>query len=142
MIRFYIYKVLYNEYSADVFYNENIDKFKLKEYKDFVEVIQNQEVNNIYKIDYKVKTLKDEYYDDSVKAMENLKKLKFNNAVTKKQFNIDEYEIDNFYIASYNSTLSFLQVKSSEINENFYKNVCRPLFTGKTLLLKALELFY
>lgn len=142
MIRFYIYKVLYNEYSADVFYNENIDKFKLKEYKDFVEFIQNQEVNNIYKIDYKVKTLKDEYYDDSVKSMENLKKLKFNNAVTKKQFNIDEYEIDNFYIASYNSTLSFLQVKSSEFNENFYKNVCRPLFAGKTLLLKALELFY
>ena len=142
MIRFYIYKILYNEYSADVFYDENIDKFKLKEYKDFVEFIQNQEVNNIYKIDYKVKTLKDLKYEESCIAFENLKKVKFKNPITKRQFNIGDYGIDNFYMASYNSTLSFLQVKSSEINDNFYKNICEPLFTEKNILLKALELFY
>ena len=143
MIRLYIYKILYNEYSVDFFYNkDNIQKFKLVEYKDFAEFIQNQELNNIYKIDYRVPTINNEKFDASYRAIEKSKKNKFNDKITKIQFNIEEFGIDNFYIASYNSTLSYLQTESSEINENFYKNICQPLFKEKKTLLKALELFY
>ena len=143
MIRLYIYKILYNEYYIDFFYKkDNIQKFKLEEYKDFASFIQNKELNNIYKIDYKIQTINNEKYEVSYKAIEKSKKDKFKNKITKIQFNIEDFGIDNFFIASYNSTLSYLQTESSEINENFYKNICRPLFEGKKTLLKALELFY
>ena len=143
MIRLYIYKILYNEYSIDFFYNKDkIKNFKLEEYIDFSTFIQNQELNNIYKIDYKIPTLINDKYEDAHRAIEKFKKNKFNTKITKLQFNIEDFGIDNFYVASYNSTLSYLQTENSDINENFYENICKPLFADKKNLLKAIELFY
>ena len=143
MIRLYIYKILYNNYTINFFYNEDkIKNFKLNEYKDFKEFIKNKDLNNIYKIDFKVKTLKDEYYEESCQVIEKNKKEKFKNKIDKRKFDIEQYGIDNFYIASYNSTLSYLRIKNLDINPNFYSNICQPLFQGKKLLLKALEIFY
>ena len=143
MIRIYIYKILFKEKGVDFFYDQtNIEKFKLGIYSDFVNFIQNQELNNIYKIDYKVKTINPDSFDDSITAFEKLKKENFKNPITKIKFNIDDFGIDNFYIVSYNSTLSYLRIQNNEINDNFFTNICQPLFTGKNLLLKALELFY
>ena len=68
MIRIYIYKILYNNYNINVFINENsIEKYKLKEYQDFDKLIKKDELINIYKIDYEVKTLKNDNYDDLYK---------------------------------------------------------------------------
>ena len=73
MIRIYIYKILYNNYKIDAFINEeSINKYKLKEFKDFDAYIKENELINIYKIDYKVKTLKDEYYDKSYEQIKNI----------------------------------------------------------------------
>ena len=143
MIRLFIYKILYNNFGTDVFINRNmIDKYKLNEYKDFIKFIQIKELNNIYKIDYQIRTLKDEYYDKSNKAIEKYEKDGFKNQIKAKDFDIGEYGIDNFYVVSYNLILSNLQMENPDFNDNFYKNICEPLFKDNKLLMKAIQLFY
>ena len=146
MIRIYIFKILYNYYTIDAFINEeSIRKYELKEYKDFEELIKIEELNNIYKIDYEVKSLKNDYIEDSFKKFKKFKENEFNNEINKKDFNIKEFGIDNFYIVSYDLILSNLKrnnFEDSNIYKNFYKNICKPLFQEKHLLLKAIQLLY
>ena len=147
MIRFYIYKILFNNYSIDIFADEKkINKFKLNDYIDFKKIIQTNDLANIYQIDYKVNTLKKKYYKESLKLIEKYKKEEFgkkiNGFFSSNCFNIEEFGIDNFYIASYNSTIANLQIETSDFNNNFYINICQPLFKEEKLLLKAFELFY
>jgi len=144
MIRIYIYKILYNNYSINIFINEkSIDKYKLKDYKDFDSLIKKDELINIYKIDYEVKTLKNDEYDDSYKKLDKCKNDQFKKKLNNKDYDIEDIGIDNFYAASYNLILSDLKNESysSEINKNFYNNICMPLLTKKNLL-KAVELLY
>ena len=145
MIRIYIYKVLYNSYKIDAFINqENIQKFKLEDYIDYNEMVESNELINIYKIDYKIKTLKDDYYEDSYKTFEKFKNADFKNKIKQDNFDIEEYGVDNFYVVSYNSILSNFQIDNSEGNSDFYKNICEPIFNSEKLLLlfKAISLFY
>ena len=122
MIHIYIYKILYNNYKIDAFINEEIiNKYKLREYQDFAKYIKEKELINIYKIDYKVKTLKDEYYNKSYDLIEKYKSENYENEINKKDFNIEEYGIDNFYIATYNLILSNLKKANFVLNINkFY----------------------
>ena len=53
----------------------------------------------------------------------------------------EENGIDNFYVSSYNSTLSNLLFENQELDENFYTKLCLPLFKGKKLL-EVIKLFY
>ena len=69
------------------------------------------------------------------------KKDDFKNKIKTNDFNIEE-GIDNFYVASYNFSLSNLQMENLDINKNFYSNICEPLFKEDKLLLKAIQLFY
>jgi len=144
MIRIFAYKVLYNMYKIDVFIaQDKIENFKLEKYSDYKELVETNELINIYKIDYKIKTLKDENYEDSYKAFEKLKKNGFKKEINVEDiFDIEEYGIDNFYVVSYNTILSNLQIDNSEGNTDFYKNVCEPLFKNNNLLLNAIQLFY
>ena len=85
MISIYIYKILYNNYKIDAFINEeSINKYKLREYQDFAKYIKEKELINIYKIDYKVKTLKDEYYNKSYDLIEKYKSENYENEINKK----------------------------------------------------------
>ena len=122
MIHIYIYKILYNNYKIDAFINEEIiNKYKLREYQDFAKYIKEKELINIYKIDYKVKTLKDEYYNKSYDLIEKYKSENYENEINKKDFNIEEYGIDNFYMATYNLILSNLKKANFVLNINkFY----------------------
>ena len=53
MIRIYFYKILYNKHNIDVFTNtEYINKYKLKDFKDFNTLVKPDELNNIYKFYY------------------------------------------------------------------------------------------
>ena len=58
----------------------------------------------------------------------------FKNVVKKTDYLniIEEYGLDNFYIVSYNIILVNLQLENSKNNSdimnNFYNNVCKPLF--------------
>ncbi len=143
MIHLYIYKILFNNNKIDVFINEkSINKYQLKEYKDFNElIISNNELLNIYKLDYKIKTLKDNYYDESYQEMEKYKKEEFNKTINTKDFNIEEFGIVNFYIVSYNLVFSYLGMGKLDINTNFYNNIYEPLFKNEQLLHKAIQLF-
>lgn len=80
IIRLYIYKVLYNYYKIDFFDNEEIIKqYMLNEYIDYKEFIKIKGLENLYRIDYKVKTLKNEYLEKSYNVFENYKKDGYNN---------------------------------------------------------------
>ena len=147
MIRIYIYKIFYNNYQIDFFKNkQNITKYKLEEYKDFNKFNEIIELLNVYQIDYRIKTIKDEYYEESYKVIEKYKNENFKKNLQgwlkTKEFKVELYGIDNFYVASYNSTLANLQKESSDFNDNFYNNICVPLFNKEIILLKAIELFY
>ena len=145
MLHIYIYKILYNKYKIDAFINEEIiNKYKLKDYKDFETLIKKDELINIYKIDYKVKTLNNEFYNNSYLKLEKYQKEGFKKKIKKKDFDIQKLGIDNFYIISYNIILSDLKWKNDkfDINSNFYHNICKPLFIGHNLLSKAIELIY
>ena len=147
MIRYYIYKILYNNYQIDVFINkDSINKYMIKDYKDFNQLIQNNKelINiNVYKIDDEFKTLKDENYDNAKKEMEKCKKDNFKNKIKTNNFDIEDIGIDNFYAVSYNYSLTNLQMDKSDNNKDFYKNICEPLFSKEDkLLFKAIQLFY
>ena len=143
MIRIYIYKILYNNFGIDAFINEEmVSKYKLKEYKDFNKLIQINELKNIYKIDYQIRTLKDDYYEQSNKIIEEYLKDEFKHPIKKNDFDIGEFGIDNFYIISYNLILSNLQNEISDFKTKFFKNICEPLFKEDNLLFKAIEIFY
>ena len=143
MIRIYIYKVLYNNLGIDAFTNQKIiDKYKLKEYKDFDKLIPVKELDNIYKIDYQIITLKGDYYEQANKVIEKYQKDNFKSQIKKTDFDLEEFGIDNFYIISYNLILSNLQSEKLDFNTNFFKNICEPLFKENKLLFKAIELFY
>jgi len=145
MIRIYIYKILYNKYNIDVFINkESINKYKLEEFKDFKTLIKPDELINIYKIDYEVNTLKFEDYNNSYTKLEKYKKDQFKKKISSRDCDVKGYGIDNFYIISFNLILSDLKRNNyvSDINNNFYNNVVKILFSKSSNLTKAIELFY
>ena len=145
MIRIYIYKILYNNFGVDVFINPKmIKKYKLNDYNDFNQFIQIKELNNIYKIKYKIRTVKEECFNEANFVIEKYLKDEFKNKISKNEFDLDEFGIDNFYNISYNLILSNLLMENPDlnININFYNNICEPLFKDNQLLLKAIKLFY
>jgi len=143
MIRIYTYKSIYNNYKISAF-TENKEKFKLKIYSDFNSLFKANELSNIYKIDYIIKTLKNDNYDNSYNAIDKYKKEDFNNKLDKDDFDLEEFGIDNFFAVSYNLILSDLLLNKSKGNDKFYKNICEPLFDGEgqEILLKSIKLFY
>ena len=137
MIRIYIYKTLYNKYKIDFFLvDENIKKYKLEEYKDYSEFIQPDELVNLYPIDYKVKTIKNSYIQEARNAIETFKKKQLNS------YNLDEYGIDNFFMATINIILINSQLKDTNIMSNLFNNLCKPLFQNNKKLMSAIKLFY
>ena len=143
MIRLYIYKILYNSYSINFFYDEkNINMYQLDNYKDFNDFIKILQLNNIYQIDDKIKTIKGQYYDEIFQIIQKYKENEFNNIQIEKLIDINKIGIDNFYIASYNYTIANLHKQNLDMNLNFFRNICQPLFEKGSLLLKAIELFY
>ena len=150
IIRLYFYKILYNDYTIDVFIDKkSIDKFGLKGFNDYKNLIKTNDLENIYKINYHIKTLKNGYQTVN-EMIEKYKKEGFKKRVTKSSdLNIiEEYGLDNFYIASYNIILINLQSEisknNSDIMNNFYNNVCKPIFGNikEKLLSNAIQLFY
>ena len=144
IIRIYIYKILYNNYKIDFLKEEkNIAKYGISKLNKFNEFIKIKELsNNSYIIDYKVKTLKEndyKYFDEEFKKYE---KNKFDKLIKSKDYDIKKSGIDNFYMSSYNSILVNLLSNNTEINENFYRNVCIPLFKEKGNIKNSIELFY
>ena len=150
MIRIYIYKILYNNNSLDFFnHKENITKYKLDEYKDFNNFFPIKDMRLLYKINYEIKTLNEEFYSNTHQLIEKYKNCKFENQINKndiKTFYLDKCGIDNLYISSFNSILVNINNQMTFICKNFYNNLLLPLFKEEKekykLLLKAMKLFY
>ena len=85
MIRIFIYRILYNNFGADVFKNEKkVEKYHLGDYIDFNNFIQTNELNKLYKIDYQIKTLNLDKYLQSYEIIEKYKKDEFKNKIKKR----------------------------------------------------------
>ena len=131
MIKLYIYKILYNQNQKqiDVFLNKDCKKkYKLEKYKDFKDFIK---FTDEEQINYGFETLDNDNYENIYKTIEKYKKDDFKKKINKEEINAEELCIDNFYTASINLILSNLKKKEfekSEIYNNFYKNICKPLF--------------
>ena len=68
----------------------------------------------------------------------------FKKKISKRNIDIEEIGIDNFYEASFNLILLDLIIEnySSETNRNFYTNICKPLLNKNNDLTKAIDLIY
>ena len=132
IIKIYIYKIIYN------LNNKQIDIFLNKEGKKkyYLQLYSNQFIKfkNEEQINYTIETLDNENYQKVYDILKN--EGEFEKKI-KDEFYDDEEDklkFDNFYIAAYNlilSKLSNLKIKNfdtSAIYENFFKNVCEPLF--------------
>ena len=109
----YIYKILYNNYSINIFINEkSIDKYTLNDYKDFDSLIKKDELINTYKIDCEVKASRNDEYDDSYKKFDKYKNDQLKKKLTNRDYDIEDIAINNFYAASYNLILSDLKNES------------------------------
>jgi hypothetical protein len=149
MIRIYIYKILYNNFGVEVFIKESmIKKYKLKKYVDFTKFIQIKQLNDIYKIEYSIRTIEDKKYDEAKIKIEKFKSDDcFSTKIRQSDFDLEEFGIDNFFIISYNLILSNLQMENEDLdyNNEFFSNICKPLFSDDKnyeLLYKAIQLFY
>ena len=131
----YIYKILFNLNQIDAFLNQNkIKKYKLENYKGFDNIIKSLEDE---KISYRQETLDNDNYENIYKAIEKYKKENFKEKIKKEKNDFDNLNIDNFYIASKNLILYHLkrnEFEKSNIYDNFYKNVCKPLFENDKVL--------
>ena len=134
MIKLYIYKIIYNQNDKqiDTFLKHDINKkYKLSKYKDFkkfmkfkdeeqinlgIEILDNNNYKKVYDIlvNYKNDGYKNKIKEEDIKEITNSK----------------EESFDNFYLAAYNLILSKLNKKDfdKEIYNNFYMNICEPLF--------------
>ena len=145
-IRLYIYKIIYNNYSLDFIYDDKIkEKYRLCEYIDYKDFMDIKEID--IEIDHKeVKTLKEKAHEDSLSAIKALKTEDFANQINNRDYDIQNFGIDNFYISSFNFTLSNLpnleKNKSSDRIKKFYDNVCCQLFRNDNILSKAVEILY
>ena len=116
----YVYQILYNNFRIDNFNDgKEIEKYKLNQNKNFDNLTNLKELNKIYMVNFD-KTIKEDYYIDSYKIFEKYKKNDFKDKIKTKEYYIEKYDIDNFYVLSYNISLSKLK---TEINKNFYKNM-------------------
>jgi hypothetical protein len=141
----YCLKIIYNLNKNDInifLFDETKTKYNLKLYNEFYNF---NNLNDEDKIDYGIRTLKKEEYEKGYKIIEKNKNDLFSEKISKDEFKIDIFGIDNFYVISKALVLSNLKrydYEKSEIYSNFYKNICIPLFDTEKKLAKAIQLFY
>ena len=141
IIRLYVYKILYNNYKFEYFKDEkNIKKLGINRLINYNDFIKANEIANFI-IEYKVKTLKEDDFKFFIEEFKNSENELFKNKIKAKNFDIKKSGIDNFYMASYNIILVKLLTSNTDIINNFYENVCKPLFDGKDVM-KIIDLLY
>ena len=125
---------------------ENIDKYYLKNYCDFSKFI---EFPDDVPLDCGFVSVGEKEniknYDIMYKLIEKYRKEKFNKCLKKTNIEIEKYVFDNFYFSSCILILSYLKLKDFDKNpvyENFYKNVCIPLFGDNNKINKLIQIFY
>ena len=145
MMRIYIYKILYNNFGVDIFIDKKmIKKCGLDLYTDFGEFIQAKELYSMSRIEYTIRTLENEKFNEANSVITDYTKEEFKKEkINKQDFDLEDYGVDNFYVISYNLVLSNLNMENRELefNKKFFENICKPLFEEDELLYRAIELF-
>jgi len=145
IISFYIWKIIYykNKKNIDMFIDpESKKKYKLDDY-EFFKNKKNEIENNPFTYNYIDPKGKDNYNKFN-EILEKYKDNKFEN-VKIEDFDKNKIDIDLFYFSTSNLILSRLkqrQFLDSPIYNNFYKNVCIPLFKTKDKIHNAIKLLY
>ena len=138
-IQLYIYRILYNNNNRDINFfrhKENVLKYSLNVYKEFGKLFSLDTIN------YKIKTLNSSYFEEIYKLIKHYEKENFKEKINIKDFKIKTFGVDNFYLSSQYLVILNQQITILDKQNNFYYNVCQPLFQDENLLLKAIDLFY
>jgi len=145
IIRLYAYKTIFNQNGKqmDVFLDKaKKRKFKFDKYKGFKAFFKLEEEEII---NYGFETL-DNDYDVFFSKIEKNKKNSYDKKIEKSDIvGEEESFIDNFINASINLILSKLKKKDFELSdeyENFFNNICKPLFEGDEKLFKIIEFLF
>ena len=133
IVKYYIYKILYNKFDLEIFLNEKSKKkYKLSEYEGFNSFIKFEEDEQV---DFRFDTLDNDNYDHVYNILEDYKKQGFKEIIKMEEINKDgSLDIDNFFVASNKLILINLKrsvFEESDIYKNFYNNICIPLFGQK-----------
>ncbi len=145
IIRLYAYKTIFNQNGKqmDIFLDKTKKrKFKFDKYKGFKAFFKLEEEEII---NYGFETL-DNDYDVFFSKIEKNKKNNYDKKIEKNDI-VEEREtfIDNFINASINLILSKLKKKDFELSdeyENFFNNICMPLFEGDEKLFKIIDFLF
>ena len=145
IIRLYIYKTIYNLNGRqfDVFLNENKKKFynfqKYKGFKGFFKIEENEKINFGFET-------ANENYDIFYKKIEKCRENVYKDKIIKDEIIEDKVcFIDNFINASNILILSKMKNKDYDISEeyeNYYKNVCKPLFEGEDQIFVLIQYLF
>jgi len=137
LIKIYIYKIIYNQNNKriDSFLRHSIkEKYKLSKYKDFKKFIKFKEEDQI---NFGIENLDNDNYKKVYDILEKYKNDGYKNKIEEEDINEinndgedNKLRFDNFYLVAYNLILSKLNKKDfdPEIYNNFYNNICEPLF--------------
>ena len=161
MIRIYIYKILYNKFKMDFINNENnISKYKLKEFKDFDELKKNIFVSNnnenIEENNHWINLLKEEYTNEDCPE-EKFPFYKYfyytdylnEEYILEKLLNIEEnkYPVLKLYLKQKKND-NFKKVKKfyifntalNLINQHYYNKISKE--NAEKIKLKDTEIYY
>jgi len=154
MIKLYLYKIIYyqNNKQIDIFLKHDIkEKYKLSKYNNFkkfvkfksedqpnywADILDDDNYKNTYDIiiKYKNEGYKKEIIEEDIIAIKKKEE---------EEDSENHLSYDTFYLIAYNLILSQLNKNDfdTEIYNNFYKNICEPVFKyGKTENKKLIEL--
>ena len=146
IIKLYIYKTIYNQNGKqlEVFINKNKKKlYKFDKYKGFKDFFKFEEEE---KINYGFETL-DNDYEAFFNKIEKYKKKGFDKKINKSEIINEESEsfIDNFINTSNILILTKLKNEDFELSdeyENYYNNICKPLFEGEEKISVLIEFLF
>ena len=142
-ISFYVWKAIFNKNkkNIDIFINpEYISKYRLKEFTCF----KNVEIKeNPFSYDCVSKQDKN-IYEQFNQTLEKYNEKLFKD-VDLEEFKINETDIDLFYFSTSIFILSRLKQKQfikHSIYQNFFDNVCIPLFKNNDKIFSAIKILY
>lgn len=92
-----------------------------------------EDLIHLYKLEFKIMRIKDYYFSDIYKSIGKNKKDDFKKIIQSSNYGLEENWIDNFDMASFNSTILISQIKKSAEKTNLYNNIWGPL--SKKILL-------
>ena len=142
-ISFYVWKAIYNKNkkNIDIFINpEYISKYILKEYNCFKSIEIKENPFSYERINEQDKDL----YDKLNETLEKYNEVQFKD-VDLEEFKIEKTGIDLFYFSTSIFILSRLKQKqfiNQPIYQNFFNNVCVPLFKNNDKIFSAIKILY